>query len=440
MSEATVFFHETLSKVRGLLVSGGVKPDDVVVIRDIFGRIRVAIDQEEEKSKGQTEALKSGLQSLGSYAVPGERAVLYRRDMIDPAAFFGDKRIVLTQIPGSETKFRLLDLQIVGQDWLSPESPAGTDTPPRLVFYGFKGGVGRSTALAILALHLANQGKRVLLIDLDLESPGLSSLLLPPENQVDFGLVDWFVEDAVGQGDKVIRKLVAASPLGQQTQGAIRVAAASGHDTENGSYLPKLARVYADINRDGKVERFAARVHRLITALEALEKPDVVLIDSRAGLHDLAAISIVGLSTFSYLFATGSAQSWQGLRFLFSHWQAYPDVLKRFRDRLVMVNAMFPKTEQASRATQFLEKSYTLFSETIYEETDEGDGDEDVFNYDLNDEFAPHYPVRILWDERLQEFDPLLRSADLFDETFIQLTFGKFLNRVDRDLEGLKNE
>ena len=55
MSEATVFFHETLSKVRGLLVSGGVKPDDVVVIRDIFGRIRVAIDQEEEKSKGQTE-------------------------------------------------------------------------------------------------------------------------------------------------------------------------------------------------------------------------------------------------------------------------------------------------------------------------------------------------------------------------------------------------
>ncbi|MBI5592256.1 MAG: AAA family ATPase [Deltaproteobacteria bacterium] len=74
---------------------------------------------------------------------------------------------------------------------------------PRIVFFGLKGGVGRSTAMAMLAYDLARTGKRVLLIDFDLESPGLSGLLLPPDRFADFGMVDWFIEDAVGQGDAV---------------------------------------------------------------------------------------------------------------------------------------------------------------------------------------------------------------------------------------------
>ncbi len=56
---------------------------------------------------------------------------------------------------------------------------------PRLVFHGIKGGVGRSTAIAMLAYHLAKKGKNVLLIDFDLESPGLSGLMLPPDLMVE---------------------------------------------------------------------------------------------------------------------------------------------------------------------------------------------------------------------------------------------------------------
>ena len=93
----------------------------------------------------------------------------------------------------------------------------------------------------------------------------------------------------------------------------------------------------------------------------------MVLIDSRAGLHDLAAIGIVGLSTTTYLFAAGSGQSWQGYRLLFSHWRAYPEVLARIRDRLVMVHALFPEMDQLASADRFLEESYTLFTDTLYE-------------------------------------------------------------------------
>ena len=40
-------------------------------------------------------------------------------------------------------------------------------------FYSFKGGVGRSMAMAGVAYLLAERGLRVLVIDFDLEAPGL---------------------------------------------------------------------------------------------------------------------------------------------------------------------------------------------------------------------------------------------------------------------------
>ena len=40
-------------------------------------------------------------------------------------------------------------------------------------FYSYKGGVGRSMALANVAALLARWGQRVLVIDWDLEAPGL---------------------------------------------------------------------------------------------------------------------------------------------------------------------------------------------------------------------------------------------------------------------------
>lgn len=42
-------------------------------------------------------------------------------------------------------------------------------------FYSYKGGVGRSTVLANLACRQAMQGRKVLIIDLDLERPGQHS-------------------------------------------------------------------------------------------------------------------------------------------------------------------------------------------------------------------------------------------------------------------------
>src|SRR3989440_12218630 len=53
-------------------------------------------------------------------------------------------------------------------------------TPGKIItFYSYKGGTGRSMALANVAWILASNGKRVLAIDWDLEAPGLHRYFSP---------------------------------------------------------------------------------------------------------------------------------------------------------------------------------------------------------------------------------------------------------------------
>jgi len=43
-----------------------------------------------------------------------------------------------------------------------------------ITFYSYKGGVGRTMALANVAWRMAKMGKRIGIVDLDLEAPGIS--------------------------------------------------------------------------------------------------------------------------------------------------------------------------------------------------------------------------------------------------------------------------
>lgn len=441
----------------------------VGIVRDIYGRLRFAIDAWRplpagEQAEGpRSEALPNEIYpaeayqylveaavSLKPYALPS--AVLFRDDFSNPASLFQHpdwhQTVVTvpaitatdgTESPPRDITVRLLDRQVVGQDWLRTNRFDEQGHPPRVVFYGLKGGVGRSTALAMLAYRLARDGKRVLLIDFDLESPGLSGLLLPPDRVATYGLVDWFVEDAVGQGGDALRDMVSVSPLADNTQGSIRIVAAMGQSES--AYLSKLARVYADTPSLAGPQTFADRMLRITRLLEEQERPDIVLIDSRAGLHDVAAIAISSLASVALLFATDAQQNWQGYRQLFKHWQQRPAVLRQVRNRIVMVQALFPESDQVERASRFVQNSWDLFRELVYDQLEPGaDAPEDAFTFDLHNEDGPHFPMRVRWNARFQEFDPLLgRNAGGVDDTDIDLAFGPFVQEVIDALPGLTN-
>jgi len=77
------------------------------------------------------------------------------------------------------------------------EEQADSRAPGRIItFYSYKGGTGRSMAVANVAWVLASNGKRVLTIDWDLEAPGLHRYFRPflsdPEMAERPGLIDFF--------------------------------------------------------------------------------------------------------------------------------------------------------------------------------------------------------------------------------------------------------
>lgn len=416
---ATIYFNNALLQAAMALRNNALPPDPAPrIIRDVYGRLRFAVDC--ERSSYPYEALgilEQAQAALGPYATSQE--VLFHDSFSNPQVVFNSsdwhRTIVQLGLDDDaeslgEVVVSVLDRQITGQDWLRPSAP-NTHHPHRLVFFGLKGGVGRSTALCMVAWGLARLGKRVLLIDFDLESPGLSGLVLPSDRVAEFGIVDWLVEDAVGQGDEVLDKMVSESPLGETTNGAVRVAAAMGQREQD--YLAKLARAYADVPGANGPQRMGERMLRLVEQLEAREKPDVVLIDSRAGLHDLAAVSITSLADTALLFATDGAQTWKGYEQLFAHWRKRPDVAMRVRERLAVVRALAPKSNREASVKRFKQQAYELFVE-LYDEipANAPASDTDLFHPVESDESAPHAPILIDWDERFQEFDPRLRPED----------------------------
>src|SRR5437867_12286372 len=81
------------------------------------------------------------------------------------------------------------------------EEQAGSRAQGRIItVYSYKGGTGRSMAVANVAWILASQGKRVLVIDWDLEAPGLHRYFHPfiddKELSASPGLIDFLVNFA----------------------------------------------------------------------------------------------------------------------------------------------------------------------------------------------------------------------------------------------------
>src|SRR5258708_5542744 len=76
---------------------------------------------------------------------------------------------------------------------------AANKLPGRVVtFYSYKGGTGRTMAVANVAWILASNGCKVLTIDWDLEAPGLHRYFQPfledPELASTPGMMDYFVD------------------------------------------------------------------------------------------------------------------------------------------------------------------------------------------------------------------------------------------------------
>lgn len=133
------------------------------------------------------------------------------------------------------------------------------------------------------------------------------------------------------------------------------------------------------------------------------------------------------MNAIGLLFAVDTAQTWQAYRALFQAWQTHFDRAQGFRENLKMVASQIPETETDAYLESFQQRSYRLFSDHLYMETQQPDLPD--FNFDPDDLAAPYIPLPIHWSRVSQQFDPIDRPGTVIEEQ-IRMTFGDFVRGV----------
>lgn len=399
-----------------------------LINRDLNGRIRLIAPESVEKNDSILQTIQLISEDictrLKNHAYT-EQAILFVPN--------------IESVIGNALNFPIVGFeQIIFVDRLATESnwaniEPETQNAPRVVFFSIKGGVGRSTALAASAWALAQAGKKVLALDLDLESPGLSSALLPKERYPKYGIVDWLVEDLIDNGEAVINDLVATSQLSYD--GEIFVVPAHGIDA--GEYISKLGRVWMPkVDSSGSRQNWSQRLNRLINQLEQYYQPDIIFLDSRSGIDEVASSCVTDIGANSILlFAIDGEQTWSGYRILFEHWHR-SNVVQQIRERLQVVGALIPEDDRHIEYFDNLrEHSADLFLELLYDEIPAGQVGEDLWSFDIHDPTSPHYPLAIHWNQGFSAIQSIHSRLNEIDSTRVMSIFGELVTSLENTLK-----
>jgi hypothetical protein len=213
-----------------------------------------------------------------------------------------------------------------------------------ITFYSFKGGVGRSMALANVASILAQRGKRVLALDFDFEAPGLHRYFLnepdiepslenprftPERDQR--GVIDLFRELRRRLRERLPTDHAPEAPMGERTSREIvakllrssaykyRVNLRDPNKNGTGAAIDFIAagrfdRRYVERVRAFNWKRFYSDYAEVLPILaeELTRRYDYVLIDSRTGITDVGSLCTIVLPDKLVLVFTPNEQSLAG--------------------------------------------------------------------------------------------------------------------------------
>jgi cellulose biosynthesis protein BcsQ len=181
-----------------------------------------------------------------------------------------------------------------------------------ITFYSYKGGVGRSMALANMGVILAQWGYKVLIIDFDLEAPGIenffSSFLDVDEVLMRRGIVDILCKNLLDffpgfsndfLGDDILRLRL---PL---TTGELQLLTAGKRDSSYYKNVKRLdfSKIYETMNAGNIIESFREEIKK---------EYDFILIDSRTGLTEIGGVCTVQLPDYIALIFTPTEQAFLG--------------------------------------------------------------------------------------------------------------------------------
>lgn len=436
-------FQDALETAKNFASEWFAQHEKVYVIRDLVGRVSLALDVSDRDlpNKSALSAELDGL--LGAFGPGAGEAVQSRDDLLMPDEVFRSDELI--RLADDPIEIHLVDRLMNNQDWL--RRPLVDTAPlPTAVAFSLKGGVGRSTTFAAWAHHLAAQGNKVLAVDLDLEAPGLQSLLLgadadPRRDRLpNYGVVDWLVEGRVGQADEsLFEQMLGRVALAPGIPGEIQVIPAFGGETRD--YVAKLGRAYlSTIDPAGREYGFSEAVLALLRmAADRAEPFDLALMDARAGMHDIGAAAVTRLGAHAFLFARDDAPTWSAYAHLFDHLRWSPAIEHGMRDddlrwRLSTVGAMAGGTREAMVSLQ--ERSYETWLSLFDEEPEDAVS---VGTPELNDQGSPHWPLPVYAVSELRDasfHDPEYAPQSAVLERAYQAFFQIADERLSSGLDG----
>lgn len=384
----------------------------VTLIRDVYGKISLLMDNTETVSESDKQDLISILnQNMEAYFTGkiywkklshSQKNIQAREAII--VSLIEDERVKWLDTEG--IPFYISERAIAKKAWIRkqenqesvwPYEEAVSERGTKVVtFYSFKGGMGRTTALAAVALLLVNQGKNVMMVDTDIEAPGLATLFFD-EEIITRGVLDYLIEYGINQETHIADYVldVADPALLEETSGKLYLMPAGRVDR---NYLPKLARIDYQDNRSGYLRESLAK---LLMDIKDNYSVDYILIDARAGFHDMGGIAVVQIPHGVVVFGNDSRQSWDGITQVLrtiaeGHTADFP---------VMLVNTMCPKPTASNfiqARESFLSKAYTACLENYYDAEAEIPG--------IEAEGEIHYPEFVSFD------DELLQGIELFSD------------------------
>ena len=246
---------------------------------------------------------------------------------------------------------------------------------PVVTFYSYKGGVGRSTALASYASHLAiKKNKKVVVFDCDFEAPGFTNFFLEDPENIYYknGLVEFFMDSIEGDEESLSTYYWEASKK-FTGQGSVYVFPSGNLSTEIvddksnvthlNHYLNGLSRLDV-FNQDSLVERFKY----LISKIESEIAPDVILIDSRTGFNDIFGISAFRLSDIVVGFFGIDAQTKPGMIFFLEAFN------KEKAPRIILANSIIPSFAKSKLFACFKDYAEEIVRDLQSEDDEEKNG------------------------------------------------------------------
>ncbi len=182
------------------------------------------------------------------------------------------------------------------------------DLPPVVAFHSFKGGVGRTTHALAFGQLLVEEKKRVLIVDGDLEAPGISWML---ENRLPNPPISFADFLALAHGDPSPNFEEAVPLVSDRLKSALI----------DGIYFLPAFRSTAGFNSlEIKPEHLIQSdkngflLTELLASLGKALGVDVVLIDLRSGLSELATGLILDPRVYRVFVTTLSEQSLEGTK------------------------------------------------------------------------------------------------------------------------------